>query len=355
MNHIIKKVLSIILLAAMLIPAVGFEAMAAGSWPSVSSKGYIEFIADGKINVYKDEGLNTRGTSEPRKAYNAYISAGDDVRIIDISSSVLEITYPTSSGRKTGFIKRSAVLNSKPLDVVTAKGKAKTFESAGGSSYGSIASGDKVYVVSSGSKYVGVIYEAPSGRRAYKLGYVKTSDFNEKVLGSGRSSSGSSGSSVAAGKTSSVWEKKLGQTVADINGKYYGSKYNISAAAGFSGQCTWYCWGRFVEIAQIKLKTARHAKYWLSENEGDSRVEVLYGADKIQSQAIAVRKSGTYGHVMFIEKVTFENGRPSMVYFTECNSDGNGRYDAGKDCVLQRLSYEDFVAKKKPDGYIVAR
>lgn len=353
MNRIIKKVMSIILLAVMLIPAVGFEAMAAGSWPSVSSKGYIEFIADGKINVYMDEGLNTRGTSNPQKAYNAYISAGDDVRIIDISSSVLEITYPTSFGRKTGFIKRSAVLdNSTPLYVVTAKSKAKTYESAGGPSYGSIASGDKVYVVSSDSKYVGVIYEAPSGKRAYKLGYVKTGDFNEKVLGYG-SSSGISGSS--SGKTSSSWEKKLGQTVADINGMYYGPKYNISAAAGFQGQCTWYAYGRMYEICGIKLKTARHAKYWLSENEGDSRVRVLYGADEIQSEAIAVRTSGTYGHVMFIEKVTFQDGRPSMVYFTECNNDGNGRYDADKDCVVQCLSYEDFVAKKKPDGYIVAR
>lgn len=352
MKHFMKKIMSIILLAVLLVPAVGIESLAAESWPSVSSKRYIEFIADGKISVYTSSSLSTRGTSSPKKAYKAYIASGDDVRIIDIASKYLEISYPTSSGRRTGFIKRSAVLdNSKPLDVLTAKGKAKTYESAGGSSYGSIAKGDKVYVVSSGKNYIGVIYEAKSGSRAYKLGWVKTADFNSKVAGSGSSSSSSSSS----GKTSSTWEKKVGNTVADIDSVHYSAKGNISVAAGFWGQCTAYAYGRFSEVHGVKLKTARHAKYWLSENEGDSRVEVLYGADKIESKSIAVRTTGKYGHVMFVEKVTTKNGSPSMVYFTECNADGNGSYNKGKDCIVQRMSYEDFVAKKNPAGYIVAK
>ena len=65
------------------------------------------YIATAQIYVYKNTSCNTRGTSSPTKAYNAYIAKGDDVNIQKLTSSYAKIDYPTSSGRKTGYIKRS--------------------------------------------------------------------------------------------------------------------------------------------------------------------------------------------------------------------------------------------------------
>ena len=161
---------------------------------------------------------------------------------------------------------------------------------------------------------------------------------------------------LASGKN---WSSLVGTTVASIKNssgytKWYGSG-NISAKAGYDGECTWYALGRFYETTGIALKTAPHAKKWLSANEGDTRVKVLYGADKIVAGSIAVNTGGTYGHVMFIEHVEYENGKPVTVYFTECNYDGNSSYNAGKDCILQKMSYSKFVSQRSPDGYIVAK
>lgn len=161
---------------------------------------------------------------------------------------------------------------------------------------------------------------------------------------------------LASGKD---WNSLVGKTVANIkNGnsytKWYGSG-NISAKAKYDGECTWYVLGRLYETTGIALKTAPHAKKWLSANKDDTRVKVLYGADKIVAGSIAVNTGGTYGHVMFIEHVEYENGKPVTVYFTECNYDGNSSYNAGKDCILQKMSYSKFVSQRSPDGYIIAK
>lgn len=351
MKQFVRRIIVSVLMLALMVPVFVTGVNAAGSWPSLSSKKYCEFVADRNINVYRNSGCTTRGTCDPAKSYKAYIADGDACRIIEISSKYVKVEYPTSSGYRTGYIKRSSILGvSSPSDVVEAKKKVTTYTAAGGRKYGYIAKGDTVYVCGKDGSYTIVIYEAKSGSQAYKLGYVKTSDFTS-------ASSGSSGGN--SGVTSSSWDKKVGTQVAKIKSgnsytKYYGSEGNISAAGGYIGQCTWYAYGRFYEVTGIKLKTARDAKRWLDENENDARVTVVYGASEIVPKSIAVRTSGTYGHVMFIEHVTYDNGKPSYVYFTECNADGDGKYTSGKDAILQRMTYEDFVSKKKPAGYIVA-
>ncbi len=356
MKTIFCKITAIMLIAIMLVPMFAAQALAATSWPSLSSSKYCEFTAAKKINVYRDANCSVRGTSSPAKSYNASISKNDVCRILKITSSYVELQYPTSSGYRTGYIQRSALLGvSAPTATVTFQNKVTSYTSANGKRYGYVAKGDKVYACGQSGQYTAVIYPARSGNRAYKLAYVKTSQYNDAIVSSKQSSSSSSTS------TSSSWDSKVGKTVAAIKsgssyGYYYNSKGNISAAGGYTGECTWYAFGRFYEVNQIALKSAPHAKKWLSRNEGDSRVKVVYGASQIASKSIAVRTSGTYGHVMFIEHVTFnKDGSPAYVYFTECNSDGNSTYNAGKDCVLQRLTYADFVRKKNPAGYIIKK
>jgi surface antigen len=151
------------------------------------------------------------------------------------------------------------------------------------------------------------------------------------------------------------WDSLVGKTVANIGSKYYTTD-NMSYNAGYKGQCTWYAYGRFYEVTGIKLEKARHAKYWLSDNASNSKVTVTNSASAIKAKTIAVRTSGQYGHVMFVENVTYNsNGSPAYVYFTECNADGNGVYDVGTDCIVKKLTYASFINSKNPTGYISAR
>ena len=161
-------------------------------------------------------------------------------------------------------------------------------------------------------------------------------------------------SESGAASSSIDWDSYVGKTVADINSKYYTSE-NISYRGGYKGQCTWYAYGRFYELTGIKLGKARNAKNWLSDNKSNSKVEVTYDPSAIKSKSIAVRTTGAYGHVIFIENVTYNNGSPQYVYFTECNADGNGVYNAGSDCIVKKLSYSRFLSQKNPAGYISAK
>lgn len=153
------------------------------------------------------------------------------------------------------------------------------------------------------------------------------------------------------------FENSIGQTIPNIKSrsgytKYYGSD-NLLYNAGYCGQCTWYVYGRFYEVQGIQLKIARNAKYWLSDNASDSALKVVFGADHISGKAIAVRTTGNYGHVMFVEYVERNSdGSPVNVYFTECNTDNNGTYDIGKDCIIQCKSFAQFKSENNPAGYI---
>ncbi len=160
---------------------------------------------------------------------------------------------------------------------------------------------------------------------------------------------------------STDWNALVGSTVASIKKgssytKWYNSSNNVSAKGGYTGQCTWYALGRFYEVTGINLGKAPDAKKWLSANKNNAKVSVLYGADKITENAIAVDTNGKYGHVLFIEHIEYDaDGNPQYVYFTECNWDANGTYNANKDCVLKKMVYSQFIIKRGPDGYIVAK
>ncbi len=65
------------------------------------------YIAKSEIKVYRNSSCKTRGTCSPAKSYNAYVSAGDDVNLQKLTSSYAKIDYPTTSGRRTGYIKRN--------------------------------------------------------------------------------------------------------------------------------------------------------------------------------------------------------------------------------------------------------
>ena len=181
-----SKMLAMLLIIMTLASTFAVSASAATSWPSVSTSSYCEFTASKTIYVWRNNSCTTRGTESPAKSYNAYIESGDVCRIIKFDSSYIKLQYPTSSGYKTGYIKRSDLLGvSAPTNSVTSQGKADTYIKAGGSYYGYVAKGDKVYACGTSGNYTAVIYQAKSGSRAYKLGYVTTANYNTVIAPSG--------------------------------------------------------------------------------------------------------------------------------------------------------------------------
>ena len=185
-NAMKRKILSFVITLAMLftiIPLGAASAYAATiSFPSLSTSAYCEFVASKTIPVYRDSAFATRGTSSPALSYDAEIWSDDTCRILKITDAYVQLQYPTSSGLRTGYIKRGAIIGvSAPSDKVTAKGQATTNTKAANAYYGYTEKGDTVYKLGTSGNYTQIIYEAKSGSRAYKLAYVLTSDYNSKV------------------------------------------------------------------------------------------------------------------------------------------------------------------------------
>lgn len=173
----------------------------------------------------------------------------------------------------------------------------------------------------------------------------------------------------AASDETSYWESMIGKTPANFNNSNIYSKKaknNPYAKAGnLVGQCTWYAYGRFLEVNGVAIKLYKgnavkygHAKYWLDLDGKNTNVSVIKNIEKIQSKVVMVNTKGTYGHVLFVEYVTYDkNGTPKNIYFTEANAEAP--YDdsklSGTDGQVKKMSFKNFKAKKKPAGYLVVK
>jgi len=120
------------------------------SYPALTSSAYCEFKAAKKITVYVDADFSKKGTSNPYKQYDAYISKNDVCYIYKINSDYIQVNYPTSSGRRTGYIRTKDLLGSNvnPGEAVISNNKVSTLEYKNGNTYGYYEPGDKVYKIS---------------------------------------------------------------------------------------------------------------------------------------------------------------------------------------------------------------
>ena len=185
-TSIIKRTLSLILALTLCLSAIPLAnpVSAASNWPSLSASSYCEFTATKKISCYRDSACTIPGTVSPARSYQSYIAVGDVCRIIGIDSNII-LQYPTSSGYRTAYIKKSDLFGvSSPTEKVTSQGKVTVFKNTSGTTYGSTAKGDAVFACGTSGNYTFIIYTAKSGNRAYKLGWVKTSDYNSVVKAS---------------------------------------------------------------------------------------------------------------------------------------------------------------------------
>ncbi|MCL1895579.1 MAG: hypothetical protein FWG03_03430 [Clostridiales bacterium] len=184
-----KKLTGILLtlvMIATIVPASTITAAAATSvpFPSLSENAYCEFVAAKRICVYKDSSCKTRGTCSPAQAFNALINTNDTCRILKITGTHIKIQYTAASKLRTGYIKRSELIGvSAPVDKKKASDKVTTHKKAANCKLGSAEKGCVVYKLGKTGNYTQIIYKAASGKRAYRLGYVLTSDFNSKIKG----------------------------------------------------------------------------------------------------------------------------------------------------------------------------
>lgn len=351
-----------------------------------------------KLTVYrKSSGSSTIGT----------VYASDKVMVCGVANGRTQIIYPAGSSWKLGWVSGTYPVNSDYYMIVTALKDSMVLDVDGNSTKNganvqiykkSDNNAAQIYYVESINNGYYKILNSSSGKALDVTGGVKKSGVNVQMyeyngtdsqiwkfidagngyfyiqnklgymldVSGGRTANKTNVQVYEKNNTNSQkwklvkvnmgnqWDSLVGTTVADVNSKYYTAE-NISYLGGYKGQCTWYAYGRFFEVTGVKLSTARNANLWLSDNVSNSKVLVTYGGSNIKAKSIAVRTSGKYGHVIFIEEVTYKNGTPEYVYFTECNSDGNGKYDKGKDCIVQKMSYSKFIQDKNIAGYISAK
>lgn len=180
-----------LLAVVLLLSALPLTVFAA-SWPNATSSRTCAMISPYQIPVYRDSGLTTRGTCSPARSYNSYIDKGDDLKFLQITNNYIKVNFPTSQGRKIGYIKTSDALGvSNPSDVVTSRAKVTTYQDASkAKSYGYVAVNDTVYKCgTTKSGYVLVIYNVSGG---YKAGFITQADWERVKNGSGTSNSVSS-------------------------------------------------------------------------------------------------------------------------------------------------------------------
>lgn len=236
-----KKISVLMALVLMMSIIFGVNVSAAVSYPAISSSAYIEFKAQQNINVYKDTACKIRGTSSPLKAYNASVATGDVCYIYKITSSYIQINYPTASGRRIGYIKRADLFDKTvPEEYISSAKASVTVYKAEGSS--SIAKGDKVWRVDPKMGYSGyraVIYEAKSGKRAYKMGYITLADLEKiKTINSTMSSIKKSLADVAYSQLGTKGTNRNGSGSGDYQkyGKWYGNN-GVQWCAQFVSWC----------------------------------------------------------------------------------------------------------------------
>ena len=174
-----KHVCCMLLAVIMLLSVLPLNTFATSTWPNVTSSHTCAMISPGQIPVYRDSALTTRGTCSPARSYNSYIDKGDDLKFLEITNNYVKVNFPTSQGRKVGYVKTSTILGvSASSQVVTSNAKVTTYQYASkDKSYGYIAVNDTVYKCgTTKSGYVLVIYNVSGG---YKAGFITNSDWEQ--------------------------------------------------------------------------------------------------------------------------------------------------------------------------------
>lgn len=295
---------------------------------SATEKGSIKYTSD------------TFGNASLSGRRLGYVTAGSDIEILADAGSSYYIRYWTDSGQaRERYVKKDAVARAgtsqeQPSSSTTEKGTIRyTANTYGNASL----SGKRLGYVTAGSDIEILAY---TGDAYYIRYWTDSGQARERYVNKGAVRKAGEKDTVNPSNNSNditYWEERRGKTVANINSGYYQMPGNPKSR----GQCTWYAFGRAWEVTGKKLTFSRdedlHAKYWgnLVTNASVDHTPT--------SKCIGVRpvRGGGFGHVIFIEYVG-----GGWIYYTDCNTDGNGRYDAGRDAIVKRKSVNGSFIKE---------
>ena len=190
MNMKKKKLFSMIL-AFIMVFTTGFTAQAAEVWPSFNSSKLIKTytISTGNnTTAYSNSNLKSKiGT----------IYASDELYIESIGKNsdgiwYCKLTYPTSKGRKTGYVALSTITKAtEPSEKGTASTAITTYRRASSSQKaGSMAKGDIVYKLATSGSYVQVLYNigSASNPSGWRIAWITSANWNKYVTRSNTSS-----------------------------------------------------------------------------------------------------------------------------------------------------------------------
>lgn len=144
-------------------------------------------------------------------------------------------------------------------------------------------------------------------------------------------------------------ESRVGQRLADFNNAAY-TWENPFYNSGWTGQCTWYCWGRAREKKGIWLNTLNNADTWLDRLNINGAWASWWPENGARpcKDSIAVERWPNC-HVMYIEDVVGDT-----VYYTEANTSGAASQWSGyvaSDGILRKTTVAQMNSRCK--GYII--
>lgn len=125
--------------------------------------------------------------------------------------------------------------------------------------------------------------------------------------------------------------------------------------AGSLGQCTWYAKGRFIELYGTMVFENKFygggVNTWVEKAQSSECPDVdgVTDPEKITAGSIAVFE----GHALFVEWVEYDaSGNPTKVYFTEANTQRDGKYYPDQDAKVQVMDFDKFIVRQPFIGYV---
>lgn len=161
-----------------------FSTTALAAIPGINNSKYIRMYGLSTQNntpVFTNARLNQRGTSDPFKAYNATIYADDEIWVFAMNDTFALISYPTSSGRRQGYVRTSDLTsNNYSRNSQKARRSITTVYSRPDVRYpnSSISVNDDVWTVARQGNYTQVVY--PAGN-VYKMAWITNSDYDNYI------------------------------------------------------------------------------------------------------------------------------------------------------------------------------
>lgn len=337
------RFLALTLAVLLLMSALPISAFAATSWPSVSTKKFLEVIAPRKIDCFLDSSFRTRGASG--RAYNSYIDPGDIVKVTEVNNTYSVVYFPTKAGEKKAVVRTADLFGvTAPVRQLVSQGKCTTY-TPGGKENGYIAKGDRVFTLNEGSTVI-CIYQAQNSKgRGWKVGYIPANSFKRlvegKTSGNTTPSTNSNISTTAAVqarlKAIGTGELSLNKNTVLTIGKRFQGQYSDQQCKGYARALAKLLWGS-------ELPSTKNNNYQFASAK--NYIEIGSIASLSNSSLKNLFKDAKPGYIIQVRR---QHGGPHTMVLYSCSSDGIKVLEAntdGKNTICASIySWSDLIKK----------